>query len=62
MITISWHLILYILLEIIGFVWALCGDDTSGGYISITTRDYRVILWIVLSIILTLIYGGIFWW
>ncbi len=62
MITITWHLILYMLIEIVGFIWAICSDDTEHGYVGLSTRDCRIMLWIILSIIFTTIYGGIFWW
>lgn len=51
---------LYLLVEVIGLVWAIMGDD-DGAY-GISTRDCRIIAWIILTIIITLIYGGIFWW
>ncbi len=60
MITLTWHLMLYMLVIIIGLVWAIMGDD-DGAY-GISARDCRMILWIILTIIITLIYGGIFWW
>ena len=58
--TMTWHLILYMLVLIIGFVWAIMGDD-DGAY-GISTRACRLILWIILTIVISLIYGGIFWW
>lgn len=61
MIRITWHLILYILIEIIGFVWAISSSDDDGSY-GISTRDCRIIFWLIASIIGILIYGGIFWW
>ena len=60
MITMTWHFILFMLIEIVGFVWTICGDD-YGSY-GISARDCRIVLWIILTIVLTLIYGGIFWW
>ena len=60
MITLSWHLFLYLLVEIMGLVWAIKGDDDCA--YGISTRDCRFIAWVILTIIITLIYGGIFWW
>lgn len=58
----TWHLILYMLIEIIGFVWAISGDSRASGYFAISSRDCRITLWLVLTFVFTLIYGGIFWW
>jgi uncharacterized membrane protein YhdT len=53
MITVHWHLILYII------VMVLCiykmGDGEGG-------MDFTPALWFFAAIILTAIYGGIFWW
>lgn len=59
----QWSLVVYAILEIIGLVWAVSGDnDRSGTIFSISTRDCRLMFWMVTSLIGTLIYGGIFWW
>lgn len=57
------HIILYMLLEIVSFVWAISQDsDDGGGFLRITDRDIAIVVWIVFTILFTLIYGGIFWW
>lgn len=59
----QWSLVVYAILEIIGLVWAVSGDnDRSGTIFGISTRDCRLMFWMVTSLIGTLIYGGIFWW
>ncbi len=62
MITITCHFILFVLIEIIGYEWARRGDNGWNSLFGMTSRDFRIGLWIILSIIGTLIYGGIFWW
>lgn len=59
MITISWHLL--ILIVIIAGLWVFTFTrDNDGQYF--TERDLWVVISFILTIILILIYGGIFWW
>ena len=59
MITISWHLLM--LIVIIAGLWIFTFTrDNSGQYFS--SRDLWSMLSVILTIILILIYGGIFWW
>lgn len=60
MITISWHLLVLIIAEIIGLVWVITKDDTTGFLGS--DRDWAGVLYIILSIVVVSIYGGIYWW
>lgn len=62
MTPIQWSVIFYAFILIVSGVWAVNGDNTKQGYFGISTRDCRIFLWIVLIIIGTPIYGGIFWW
>lgn len=56
--------LIFIIVEIATLVFAITRDDYSGGgYIDFgSTRDWAIVLWVVLSIIAVLIFGGIFWW
>ena len=59
MITISWHFL--ILIIIIAGLWIFAFTrDNDGQYF--TDRDLWVVLSLVLTIVLIMIYGGIFWW
>lgn len=59
MITIRWHLL--ILIVIIAGLWIFTFTrDDDGEYL--TSRDLWKTLSLILTIILILIYGGIFWW
>ena len=59
MITISWHLL--ILIVIIAGLWIFTFTrDNYGSHF--TERDLWVVISLILTIILILIYGGIFWW
>lgn len=59
MITISWHLLM--LIVIIAGLWIFTFTrDNHGSYFS--SRDLWSMLSVVLTIILIIIYGGIFWW
>lgn len=60
MITITWHLLTLIILEIAGLIWVATRDGSSGWLGS--DRDLAGILYFILSIIVLAIYGGIFWW
>ena len=60
MITITWHCVLLILAIVIFFFWAITRDG-DGSY-GISTRDVAILLWIIISGIAIVIYGGIFWW
>ena len=56
--------LLFIMCEIITLIFALTRDNNSnGGYLDLgSNRDWAIVLWVVLSIIAVLIFGGIFWW
>ena len=59
MITISWHLLTLILVIVV--LWLIpFVKDNDGRYF--TERDLWVVISLILTIILILIYGGIFWW
>lgn len=59
MITISWHF--FMLIAIIAGLWIFAFTrDNSGEYF--TDRDIWVLISLIMTIILFLIYGGIFWW
>ena len=59
MITISWHLLMFII--IIAGLWIFTFTRDDRGQYG-TSRDLWTTISIVLTIILILIYGGIFWW
>ena len=58
----NYNYITYGILLTIGIVWVICGDSIKEGLFSASQRDIRLIVFIILAIIGTLIYGGIFWW
>ena len=62
MITISWHSALLIIAIIGGLVWAVTRDDHDGGYLGIDSQFIAIVVWIILTAIIIVIYGGIFWW
>ena len=59
MITISWHFLMLILIIAGLWIFTFTRDD-SGEYI--TDRDIWKTISLIMTIILILIYGGIFWW
>ena len=59
MITISWHFFILIVIIIALWIFAFTRDN-SGTYI--TDRDIWVLISLIMTIILFLIYGGMFWW
>lgn len=60
MITISWHLLLLIVIALIGFGYVMSLDDTDKMLGS--ARGWGLILYFFILIIVFLIYGGIVWW
>jgi phage-related holin len=60
MITITWQLLILIILEVLGFIWVITRNG-NGGFLG-SDRDWAGIAYIVLSIVAISIYGGIFWW
>lgn len=60
MITITWHLLVLLLLVAFGFVWAITRDKQSGMFGS--SRDWAELLWATATVVILLIYGGFFWW
>lgn len=65
MITISWHLLLVIVLQLIIIGWCICKmiqDSSTGGYLAGLGGGLAFIASIILSALLWVIYGGIVWW
>ena len=60
MITITWHLLTLIILEIAGLIWVITRDGSSGWLGS--DRDWAGIAYFIMSVIAISIYGGVFWW
>lgn len=60
MITITWHLLLLIILEVLGLIWVITRNDSSGWLGS--DREWAGIAYVILSVVAISIYGGIFWW
>lgn len=60
MITFEWHLLIYIIANLIIFIWAITRDGTEGFLGS--DRGWAIILFLLFLIVSTLLYGGIFWW
>lgn len=60
MITISWHLLLLIIVIVIGFIYVYTLDDNNEFYES--DRFLGGFVWLVFAIFLLVLYGGIFWW
>ena len=59
-ITLTWHLMALIIIELIGLLW-VATRDSSSGYLG-SERDWAGVAYVVLSMIAISIYGGIFWW
>lgn len=51
---------IYILINLIVFVWAITRDGYEGFLGS--DRTWAMFLFFIVFIISTLVYGGIFWW
>lgn len=60
MITISWHLLLLIVIALIGFGYVMTLDDTDRMLGS--ERSCGCVLYFFLLAIVLLIYGGMVWW
>ena len=60
MITIEWHLFIYILVNVIVLIWAITRDDYEGFLGS--NMDWAMLLFLLVLIISTSVNGGIFWW
>lgn len=60
MIIIEWHLLIYILVNVVIFIWAITRNGEVGFLGS--DRLWATMLFFLFFIISTLIYGGIFWW
>ena len=60
MIEITWHLLVLLLALILGFCYALTRNKESGLFGS--PREWAVLLWALVTVIILLIYGGICWW
>ena len=59
MITISWHFLILIVIIAGWWIYTFTRDN-SGEYF--TDRDIWVLISLIMTIILFLIYGGMFWW
>lgn len=59
-VTISWNIMVYVLVLICTFIFAITRDNFSGWLGS--SRDWAIMLWIVFTLLFTAIWGGIFWW
>lgn len=59
MITISWHLLTLILIIVVLWLIPFIKDNDGSHF---TERDLWTVISLILTIILILIYGGIFWW
>lgn len=60
MITITWHLLLLIILEVVGLIWVITRNGSSGWLGS--DREWAGIAYMIISVIIISVYGGIFWW
>lgn len=60
MITIEWHLLAYIVFNLVVLIWAISRDNYDKYFGS--DRFWALILFIILAIMSTLLYGGIYWW
>ena len=60
MVTITWHLLVLLLLAVFGFVWAITRDKQSGMFGS--PQGWALLLWATAVVVILLIYGGFFWW
>lgn len=62
--TLNTPTLIFITAEIATLVFAITREDYSGGgFIDFgSNRDWAIVLWVILSIIAVLIFGGIFWW
>lgn len=60
MIVIEWHLLIYIIVNLAIFIWAITRDGQEGFLGS--DRGWALAAFFLFLIISTLLYGGIFWW
>lgn len=60
MIIVEWNIIVYILVLICTFIYAITRDNTPGWLGS--SRDWAGIWWVIFTFAFTAIWGGIFWW
>lgn len=60
MIVIEWHLLVYIIVNLLVFIWAITRDGDDG--LLGSDRFLALGLFWLVAIISTLIYGGIYWW
>lgn len=60
MIVIEWHLLIYIIVNLAIFIWAITRDSQEGFLGS--DRGWALVVFFLFLIISTLLYGGIFWW
>jgi len=57
-ITISWHFILFVGILVMLLVWALTREDDGWGFKTILVWGF----YIIITLLVISIYGGIFWW
>lgn len=60
MIAITWDIIVYVLILVCTLVFVLTRDNTPHwfGY----NREWALFFWVVLALVFTAIWGGVFWW
>lgn len=58
MITVHWHLILYVAVMVYLVVKLFSSGEGGGDY----SFDFSPTLWLAAMAVATLFYGGIFWW
>lgn len=57
------NIVVYIILEAVSLVWSASRDNSEGvGFLSFSKRNIALFVWVVVSVLFTLIYGGFFWW
>ena len=61
MIVIEWHLLVYIIINLLVFIWAVTRDGDAGFLLG-SYRFWAFVFFLLVAIISTLIYGGIYWW
>ena len=62
MIVIEWHLLVYIIINLLVFIWAVTRDGNTGFLDLGSDRFWAFGFFWLVAIISTLIYGGIYWW
>lgn len=60
MITIKWSLLVLIALILGGFIWVFTLNNEQKVFGS--QRGWGCLVWIIITMFLVIVYGGIFWW